>query len=269
MHKFFSFIFFFICLTTYAQDGFQLAKPLVKYKSVFFKDSAKLELKFTQSGAKIYYTIDNTMYHENPDEPSEKSLLYKKPIIIKKQFGTVKAKVFCKGFIPSETVEYSFAREGKKIKRITATTPDAKYPGTGDSTLFDNKGGVEDLNSKTWMGFYTDSIDFVIELTKKETVNSILLSFLQNEDSWVFLPELILVYYFDESKKVFVPFGREELFHEKKSPTGIGFRFIVPKIENIKTQKLMIDIRSVKKIPEWHEAKGQQAWCFIDEIKVY
>ena len=269
MQKPFAFISFFIYSVAFTQDSFQLAKPLVKYKSVFFKDSAKLELKFAQSGAKIYYAIDNTMHHENPGDPSEKSLLYKKPIIIKKQFSTVKVKVFSKGFIPSETVEYSFAREGKKIKRITATTPDTKYPGTGDNTLFDNKGGIGDLNSKTWMGFYTDSINFVIELTKKETTSSILLSFLQNEDSWVFLPELILVYYFDENKKEFLPFGREVLFHERKSPPGVDFRFIVPKNENIKTQQLMINIRSVKKIPEWHEAKGQPAWCFIDEIKVY
>ena len=77
------------------------------------------------------------------------------------------------------------------------------------------------------------------------------------------------MYYFDESKKVFLPFGRAVIFNEEKSPPNIGFRFIFPKPGKIKTQKLMIDIRTVKKIPEWHEAKGQQAWCFIDEIKVY
>ena len=228
-----------------------------------------MELKFAQQGAEIYYTVNNKMPPGNFDEPSEKSLLYKKALVFKKLFTTIKAKVFCKGFKSSETIELSFARPGKQIKKITSTSPDKKYPGTGDSTLFDNKGGIENLNSKTWMGFYTDSVNFIIELKKKETVNSILLSFLQNEGSWVFLPELILVYYYDESKKAFIPFGREVIFNEKKSPSNVNFRFIFPKIENSKTQKLMIDIRTVKKIPEWHEAKGQQAWCFIDEIKVY
>lgn len=252
-----------------AQNSFQLARPFIKYESAFFKDSAMLELKFAQRGAKIYYTMDNKMPSENFDEPAEKSLLYKKALVFKKPLTTIKAKVFCKGFKPSETIELSFAGPGKQIKRITATSPDKKYPGSGDRTLFDNKGGIENINSKTWMGFYTDSINFVIELKKKETVNSILLSFLQNEDSWVFLPELILVYYFDENKNVFLPFGREMIFNEKKSPSNVNFRFIFPKLENIKAQKLMIDIRPVKKIPDWHEAKGQQAWCFIDEIKVY
>ena len=251
------------------QDSFQLSRPLIKYESVFFNDSAKLELKFAQQGAKIYYTVNNDMPVDNFDEPSEKSQLYKKALVFKKPFTTIKAKVFCKGFKPSETIELSFAGSGKQIKKITSTSPDKKYPGSGDSTLFDNNGGIENISSKTWMGFYTDSINFVIQLNKKEIVNSVLLSFLQNESSWIFLPELILVYYFDESKKVFLPFGREVIFNEEKSPPNIGFRFIFPKPGKIKTQKLMIDIRTVKKIPEWHEAKGQQAWCFIDEIKVY
>ena len=88
-----------------AQNSFQLARPLIKYESVFFKDSAKLELKFAQRGAKIYYTVDNKMPSENLHEPSEKSLHYKKAFVFKKHFTTIKAKVFCKGFKPSETVE--------------------------------------------------------------------------------------------------------------------------------------------------------------------
>ena len=263
-----------LCSTiSLAQYSFQLARPFIKYESAFFNDSVKVDLKFAQQGAKIYYMVNNEMPLDNFDDPSEKNLLYKKAIVFKKPFTTFKAKVFCKGFKPSETIELSFAGQGKQIKKITSTSPDKKYTGSGDSTLFDNKGGIENINSKTWMGFYTDSINFVIELNKKETVNSILLSFLENETSWIFLPELILVYYYDESENAFVPFGREVLFHEEKSPdnlnNNINFRFIFPKLENIKTQRLMIDISTVKKMPEWHEAKGQQAWCFIDEIKVY
>jgi hypothetical protein len=253
----------------YTQEKFQLARPLVKFESVFFKDSAKLELKFAKTGAKIYYTIEHKMPAGSFIEPSQKSFLYKKPIIFKSQFTTIRAKVFCKEFIPSETVEYHFAKEGKKIKKIISTPPNPEYPGTGDITLFDNNGGVENSSSITWMGFDVDTISFTVELAHKETVNTILLSFLQNEDSWIFLPELILVYYFDESKEVFVPFGREALFFEKKSPTNVNFHFIFPKLDNIKAQKLLINLMPVKKIPDWHPAKGQHAWCFIDEIKVY
>lgn len=252
-----------------AQDGFQLARPFVKYESVFFKDSAKLELKFAQRGAKIYYTANYKMPSEISKEPSEKSFLYKKPLVFKAPFTTVKAKVFNKEFKPSETIELSFAKEGKQIKKISSSSPNSKYPGSGDSTLFDNKGGIENLNSKTWLGFDSDSIKLIVELTKKETVSSVLISFLQNEDSWIFLPEFISISNFDESKNLFLPFGKEVIFNVEKSVTKINFRFIFPNLKNIKSRKLMIHILPVKKIPDWHPGKGQHAWCFIDEIKVY
>ena len=259
----------FSCSILNAQDSSQLATPLAKFESIFFKDSAKLELRFGQKGARIYYTIDNEMPFENSDDPSLNSFLYKSPLVFKKSFTTIKAKVFCKGYKPSETIELSFAKQGKQIKRISSTSPNPKYPGSGDSTLFDNSGGIENLSSKTWMGFDKDTITFTVELVKKEAVSSVLFSFLQNEDSWIFLPELILVYYFDENKKVFIPFGREIIFNEEKSSVNVNFRFIFPKLDGIKTQKLLIDLMPVKKIPDWHPAKGQHAWCFIDEIKVY
>jgi hypothetical protein len=269
MQKAFVIIPLFFCLNSFSQDRFQLARPLAKYESLFFKGSAKLELWFAQPGAKIYYTIDNKMPFENSGDPTEKDLLYKKPFIFKDPFTTIRAKIFCKGYMPSETVEFSFAKEGKKIKKITSTAPNFKYPGNGDSTLFDNKGGIENSSSKTWMGFDGDTISFNIELARKETIKTVLLSFLRNEDSWIFLPELILVYYFDESKNAFVPFGREVIFNEERSHNNVNFRFIFPTLDNIKTQKLLIDLMPVKKIPDWHPAKGQHAWCFIDEIKVY
>jgi len=270
MHKrILIFVTVFYSLVGIAQDSFQLARPLVKYESLFFKDSAKLELKFAQPDARIYYTLDNEIPSKNPVAPTEKSFLYKKPLVLKKPFTTIRAKVFCKGYKPSETIELSFVKQGKQIKRISSTSPNPKYPGSGDSTLFDNSGGIENLSSKTWMGFDTDTIAFTVDLVKKEAVNSVLLSFLQNEDSWIFLPELILAFYFDENKKVFIPFDKEVIFNEKKSSVNVNFRFIFPKHDNIKTQKLLINLIPVKKIPDWHPAKGQHAWCFIDEIKVY
>src|SRR6187200_640882 len=108
MQKFFILILFFSCLNASAQDSFQLAKPLVKYESVFFKDSAKLELKFAQPGAKIYFNIFNRLPTGPFPEVTEKSSLYKKPFVLKQPFNTVRVKIFAKGFIPSETIQYSF-----------------------------------------------------------------------------------------------------------------------------------------------------------------
>lgn len=252
-----------------AQDRFQLARPLVKYESVFFRDAARLELKFALPGAQIYYTIDHTIPPRPSPDPSKKSSRYRKPLLFSRPFTTVRAKVFCRGFEPSETITMSFAGEGKKIKTLSGTAPHPKYPGSGDSTLFDNKGGIEVLSSRTWMGFNSDSVLLTLELNESAAVSSILLHFLRQEASWIFLPGMITVYYFDESRKTYLPFGREVISGEEASANPVSFRFIYGTTGAVITQKLLIDIRPVRKIPEWHPAKGERAWCFIDEIKVY
>ena len=262
-------LFVVITLGAGAQQRFQLSRPLVNYKSLFFSDSATLELKFAQPGATIYYATDNRFPTEVTAGVTKPFTRYKKPLLLKEPFTTVQTKVMGKGFEPSETITLSFAKEGKKIASISATAPNPKYPGSGDSTLFDNRGGIENISSGTWMGYNTDSVHLFITLKEKQPVNTVLLSFLQNEPSWIFLPEQIMVYYFNETQSAYIPFGKEVLFNEAPSGGGMQFRFITAKTGPATTQKLFIDIRPVKKMPAWHPAKGEHAWCFIDEIKVY
>jgi len=269
MQKLFSLILFFTYTNLFAQDSFQLAKPLVKYESVFFKDSAKLELKFAQPRAKIYFNIFNSLPTGPFPEVTEKSLLYKNPLVLKQSFYTVRAKVFAKGFIPSETIQYSFVKDGQKIKRIITTAPNPKYPGSGDSTLFDNKGGIENASSKTWMGFDSDTVWINVELPGKEKISGVLLNFLRNESSWIFLPKKIVALYYDDEKNMYDPIGSETIQSEVESPAGCSMRLIAPNDKKISAWKIAFMIISVNKMPDWHPAKGQHAWCFIDEIKVY
>jgi len=269
MKRYLSVFLLLSVINSFAQERFQLARPLVKYESVFFSDQAKFEMKFAHPGAAIYFTLDNNIPPGNPAEPSPKNLRYKRPLFFTNQFTTVRAKVFCKGFDPSETITLSFARDGKTIKKVTGTSPHSTYPGSGDSTLFDNRGGLENISSGTWMGYNCDSVRFTVELEKNQPVSSVLLSFLQQEASWIFLPELITIYYFDDSRETYLPFGREVIFSEKQSDKKVNFRIISGDAGGVKTQKLFIDIRTVKSMPDWHPAKGEHAWCFIDEIKVY
>src|SRR5882757_547433 len=98
-----------LCNYCHAQQQFQLAAPLLRYSSSFFKDSAIASLKFEQPGTQIFYTVNN-------NEPTENDALYQKEIVIKKSPVTLKAKVFGNGFIPSETVRVTFIKEGLKIK---------------------------------------------------------------------------------------------------------------------------------------------------------
>ncbi|QNA42703.1 chitobiase/beta-hexosaminidase C-terminal domain-containing protein [Lacibacter sediminis] len=254
---------FLLAITQYsfAQQLFQLAPPVLNYRSVFFQDETTLEIKFEQPGAEIRYTI-------NGDEPTPKDLLYTKPIVIAGKRVSIKAKAIGKDFLPSETVYVEFIKTGKVIQQISFTTPHPKYTTNNKNLLNDHIGGNTSFSSGAWLGYDCDTVEIDIELKKNETINGVLVDILQNESSWIFLPEQVILYYYDEAKKSYLPLGKETFSSERPSQKQIDAREIIPKI-TVKANKLKLILYPLKKIPAWHPGKDNHAWLFIDEIQVY
>jgi hypothetical protein len=245
-----------------AQDTFQLAPPLVNYNSVFFTNKTMVAIKFAQSATAVRYTLNNR-------EPTVKDMVYTKPVAITTNFTTLKAKAFGNNFHPSATMAVTFIKDGESIQSIQQTTPNKDYPGTGANTLIDNKGGVPQFGSNTWLGYNCDTVRVTMNLEKEQTVNKVLLHFLQDEGSWIFMPDEIIVQWFDKKTNSFKNFGIEKLLADTASPgSRCNYRIIQTK-NKIQTNKISINIIVKKTIPAWHPGKGEHGWLFIDEIKVY
>lgn len=180
----------------------------------------------------------------------------------------VKVKTFGNNFIPSETVSASFIKDGKPILKAVYSKPNDSYAGSKPNLLHDNIGGQANYRSGSWVGFDNDTVTVDIELQKKETISNILISLLQDENSWIFLPEQIQVFYFNETKQSFLPVATQTFNHDTPGPKQ-------PVIHEIKsspvihTNKLKLVFLTLKKIPAWHGGKGNHGWLFLDEIKVY
>lgn len=255
------FVFFlFFTSTCFSQPQFQLAPPMLKYKSGFFSGKTSFEVIFNQPGAEVRYTL-------NGKEPTEKDPLYLRAVPITKR-TVVKAKAFGKNFLSSETVTASFIKDGKAIMRASYSKPNESYANSKPNLLHDNIGGQANYRSGTWVGFDNDTVTVDLELNKKETINNVLISLLQDENSWIFLPEQILVYYFNDQQKVFVPLAKETFQFDTPGPKQVIVREIEPSA-SIKTKQLKLVFFPLKKIPDWHGGKGNHGWLFLDEIKVY
>ena len=262
MRVIFLFLLVIFSRHSFAQEQFQLAPPLLKYNSIFFSKSAQVTILFAQKGATIHYTLDGK-------EPVESSLLYKTPLILNRPFTTVKVKAFASGFRPSDVTTVSFIKSGLDYKIKDQSAASDKYKGQGPLTLNDNKGGFSSLGSPTWLGYNIDTVTYTLDLGKKTSVKELLFDFLQNEGSWVFLPEKVLVYYKESDNAEYKMLG--DVSTNSMAPNK-GAACIQQRIQSTKkvdAQFLLIKIVPVKKMPDWHEAKGEHAWLFIDEIKVY
>lgn len=243
-----------------AQDKFQLAPPMVKYQSAFYTGTTSFEVVFSQPGTAVHYTL-------NGMEPTAADPVYTKPVKINRN-SKVKVKAFGSDYLPSETVSVQFVQEGKKIKSAVFSKPAEYYAKAKPGTLHDNVGGKDNYRSGDWIGYDSDTVSVDIELVKKESINSVIVDVLQDEPSWIFLPEQILAYYFDEKSNAYVPFAKEVMFSEAASPKSVQLRVLQAKT-NIRSNKIRLEFHVVKKIPDWHSGKGKHAWLFIDEVIVY
>lgn len=245
-----------------AQEVFQLAPPLMKYASGFFKNKMEMELRFAQAGSSVFYTL-------NGEEPTENDLLYKHPILISDKSVTLKAKSFGKSFFPSETISATFIKQGIDITGVVSTDADKPYTANGSESLTDNIGGFADINKNSWLGYKSDSIKIELKLKKRKKVSEVLINFLQSEGSWIFLPEEIRVSFYDKKQKQFMLLGNKLNSFSEQHPGSHSVHQIIDSKNKIKTDRIVIDIRPLNKIPDWHPGKGNHGWCFIDEIKIY
>lgn len=242
------------------QQVFQLAPPILKYRSVFFADTSSCSVLFNQSGATVHYTL-------NGQEPTSSDKVYTQTLLFKK--GTIlKVKAFSNDFAASETVSAQFVKEGIAIGSITYTKPNPEYANTNERILNDNIGGNLNFKNGEWLGYNNDTVELNITLKKKKTVSSVLMDIFQDEGSWLFLPEQIQVLYYDGKQKIFLPAAARKFAAEKASPKNCNLQNIAFE-KPVVTDWLKIIILPLKKIPGWHPGKDSHAWFFTDEIKLY
>lgn len=256
---------FLLCLAFFsakAQDTFQLAPPFIRYQTVFFEKQTAIALQFAQAGTQIHYTT-------NGQDPTEKDPIYTRPIVLKKNNTTLKAKVFGAGFRPSELVEATFFKQGLPILAIHHPPPHPSYPGSGPSTLIDGNGGMVASSSKTWLGFKKDTLGLELRLAKPKKVKQILLEVLENQGAWIFLPQKVELWGHERSSRQLVLLGTTLLDPSQKDNHAACHTMVVQADKKVKTDQLLVKIYPLSQIPPWHPGKGTTPWLFLDEVKLY
>lgn len=203
---------------------------------------------------KIYYTI-------NGEEPDESSELYREAIVLDSGIN-IRAKVLKNG-IWSRTTNHQYTIT--KTPRPVYAFPYEKYTAGGDFALIDGKEGSKEFNDGNWQGFLQNDLDIIIESEETNSPKTIELNFLENTKSWIFLPAEICVYisgdgmHFQKIKCI------QPEQSKKHREAGI-YTFDINIERSFKYLKVIA--RNMGFCPEWHEAKGEKAWIFIDEIQI-
>jgi hypothetical protein len=239
-------------------DSLILSVPYVAAGSRTFSGSTEVALAPSVEGASIRYTLDGS-------EPGAGSRLYAEPFTVTRS-TTVKAIAFKKGFPPSRVVTAEFRRiPGNRSLRL-GTSYSIMYAAGGDLALIDGLGGGEDFRDGAWQGYHGVGIDAVVDLGRVQRIGRITIGFLQNQNSWIFFPEMVEYFISND--------GRTFRRVAKVAP-GPPTKDDAPRIEYFASSKIGAAARYVRvtakntgTCPAWHKGAGGRAWIFADEILV-
>jgi hexosaminidase len=135
------------------------------------------------------------------------------------------------------------------------TKPSDRY-NSGNLTLVDGQFGARPWKGHEWIGFDTSVVIIEIDLLKKQKVDSLQISFLNDENSWIHLP--VAIEFQNSKTNVGFGFTQYPCFVNEKQVVFIGK----------KMRKFRITIKTMDKIPLGMPGEGNQPWLFIDEISI-
>jgi hypothetical protein len=244
---------------TQIKDHLILPVPYIATGASTFKDSTTVTLASSVPGAKIYYTLDNST-------PTTTSTHYTVPMVLKKS-ATLKA-IAVNGVLPNSQLliaPFHKVPGDKKIKLNTQYS--SQYSAGGDFALIDGLKGGDDFRTGTWQGYHSVNLEAVVDLLKQTKFNQIHTSFLQDTNSWIFMP-LQVEYYLSNDGKIFTPVAtiKNDIPAQQEGSIKKEFRATF-KTRSARYIKIIGRNRGI--CPPKHKGAGGKAWIFADEIDIF
>lgn len=226
--------------------------PAFSYKTKTFEKDMMVDILKFNKDDKVYFKTNNSAYKQ-----------FIKPIKINK---TTEFKAYSK----NGDVE-SFEEDCKLIKipagrNITLNTDySPQYSAGGNIALINMLRGGSDFKTGDWQGYHGNDIDAVVNLGKEQKISKLGMGFLQDENSWIFMPEYVR-FEVSENGKDFEEVGVVRNTVSQKAGGGIIKNFELKLNKARKIKYIKVFAKNIEKCPDWHKGAGGASWLFADEI---
>lgn len=154
----------------------------------------------------------------------------------------------------------------KRASITLVSQPNAKYSGIGPETLIDEKLGNRQFDDGSWLGFEHNDLAAIIDLGTVQQIERVMVGVLQDANSWIFYPEYVEVSFSVDGKNFDRPI-RVKVDELKNSTRRLVNRVTIEE-ENIHGRFVKVFVKNIMQLPNWHNAAGQKAWLFVDEITI-
>jgi len=242
-----------------ALNGSICGKPVIHLSKRVSEKPVQVNIHPFSPADEIRFTLDGK-------EPDENSSIYTGEFTINKTC-IIQAKAFSRVHLPGYSVSDTFRLKfAKKISLLYPNSP--QYSGSGKTALIDGKFASPYNFHERWVGF--EEVDMVanIKLCRRHDIKSVILRFLNDQNSWIFLPVNIMVEVSKDGKKYSKVFEKNT-FIEANTQSELCDVKEYPVQVNAKNMRwLRITVKNMGRCPAWHKGDGNKCWLFSDEIIV-
>lgn len=145
---------------------------------------------------------------------------------------------------------------------------DEWYPSSGTFALTDGKLGSYNFRDGNWQGFWGKDLDIILDMGSEKLISKITLNFLEYENAWIMKPRKIVVSYSNDNNTCYNVKNPVIIPVNAASIEGITVNPYIVNFDEFKARYIRVQVENYGKLPSSHEAAGQDAWLFIDEIIV-
>lgn len=163
-------------------------------------------------------------------------------------------------------LEYGVLDHLARGRPVTLARPASPKYHDGDAqALTDGLKGWDDYHTH-WLGFEGEDLEATVDLGFVQTVTQVDTDFLQDINSWVFMPRVVRCSVSEDGAD-FRPIGEvaNTVPETRWGPIIAPFSF---RCAPARARFVKVEATSFKTCPAWHKGAGGLAWIFIDEIAV-
>ena len=229
--------------------------PFIAEGEIAFKNDTQVSLANSIKETTIYYSID-----------SEEFKIYKNPINITTE-SQLKTYAALNG-IKSDTLKTNFYKINSNISIQLETEYANQYNAGGNNALIDGIRGSKDYRTGAWQGYQDTDLIAIIDLGSIQAFETVELSFLQDQRSWIFFPTEVTCYVAPE--KIFSKNVPAQIIAAEVPSSEIEIETIRFNTEGQSSRYIKIVAKNLGDLPNWHLGSpyNGKAWIFIDEITI-
>ena len=240
------------CPVSLINTNLIVTTPIINVDKYVFYDNLEVSISHPDKNAKIYYSLNDGEFTE-----------YVSPFVINK---TTDVKAYAVvGDSQSTMAEGSF-KQINAGRNITIKYPYSnQYEAGGDIALIDLQRGNDNFRVGMWQGYYGVDLDATVDLGEEMRITRLAGSFLQDQGSWIFMPEKV-EFFISSDGKTFKSVGVVENEIAQDAEDAVIQELDINK--RLSARYVRMVATNPGPCPEWHIGAGEPSWIFCDEIVI-